>query len=269
MKLPVLFLCLAATSAFANEPLPGGGVAKFEKGPAREARYVMPTKRYDHGVLGDAVEAGGLELRSADGVVKIFALDESMVFEDITPRMADLDGDGIAEIITIVSSLTEGSALAVFKFDGQLLKLAGQTPFIGRTHRWLNVISVGDFSGAGKTDIAIVVTPHIGGPLQIWRYENSSLKLVHSEGRYSNHAVGSTAMGLAEIADVNGDAVPDVIVPKAGRRAVQVITFKDDRPHILKDITLPGAVAGKFQRLDNGIYAVLLEDGSNFILELK
>ena len=48
-----------------------------------------------------------------------------MVFEDRTPRVVDLDGDGANEVVAIRSSLSEGGGVAVYGLrEGRLAELA-------------------------------------------------------------------------------------------------------------------------------------------------
>ena len=65
------------------------------------AAYADPTDRYDHGVLGDAIEHTTLVLSFADGTARRFTLPEDMVFEDTDPRLADITGDGVPEVIVV------------------------------------------------------------------------------------------------------------------------------------------------------------------------
>ncbi len=72
-----------------------------------------PTTRYDHGILGDEIEAGSLVIEARDGKRYTVQLGSDAVFEDLEPRLADLDGDGHDEIIVVKSYLKRGSSLAV------------------------------------------------------------------------------------------------------------------------------------------------------------
>src|SRR5690606_28377321 len=115
----------------------------------RAASYAGPTTRYDHGVLGDAVEWGTLVLRT-DRVTRRIVLPPDRVFEDLTPRLADLDGDGAPEVITVETDLTLGARLAIYGESG----LIAATPFIGRPHRWLAPLGAADLDGDGRVEIA-------------------------------------------------------------------------------------------------------------------
>ncbi len=150
------------------------------------AQYAAPTMRYDHGILGDAVEYGALEMRLRDGRQLWLTLPESRVFEDIAPRLADLDHDGAPEIITIESSLTKGARLAIYGEEG----LIAATPFIGRTHRWLAPIGTADLDGDGAVELAYIDRPHLARTLRVWRFKDGRLAHVADLKGLTNHRIG-------------------------------------------------------------------------------
>lgn len=221
-----------------REGLPDGRVATALSGDIRRAWYGQPTDRYDHGVLGDAIEAGSLIAETADGRRHEFALDPSYVFEDITPRLADLDDDGRNEIVTIRSSLDRGAAVAVYGVvEGALVERAATTE-IGRSHRWLNIAGIASYSGSGRLVIAWVETPHIGGILQKGIFAGGKIQVLprRYEG-LSNHFIGSRELGLSVTGDFDGDGVADLALPSANRRALVIVAAGKARA-----ITLPGQV---------------------------
>ncbi len=61
------------------------------------ARYDGPTQRYPHGVLGDDIEYDTLVVRLSDGREMSARWGDDMVFEDLAPRVVDVDGDGVPE----------------------------------------------------------------------------------------------------------------------------------------------------------------------------
>lgn len=150
------------------------------------ASFGDPTTRYDHGVLGDAVEWGSLTFVLTDGTTRRVILPQSLVFEDTSPRLADLDGDGSPEVIVVESSQTQGARLAVYDASGRV----AHTPHIGRKNRWLAPIGAADFTGNGRLEIAIVVTPHLSGSVQLLSYENSRLSVIATAEGYTNHRIG-------------------------------------------------------------------------------
>jgi hypothetical protein len=151
-----------------------------------DARYTGQTTRYDHGILGDAVEWGALELSLTGGQKLRAVLPETMVFEDTAPRLADVDGDGDAEIIVIESSLQKGARLAVWDETGRL----AATPYIGRSHRWLAPIGAADLDGDGRVEIGYIDRPHLAKTLRVWRFDQGELTHVADLPGLTNHKIG-------------------------------------------------------------------------------
>lgn len=225
--------------------LPDGCVVRGN-GDVRAAWYIEPTTRYAHGILGDAVEAAGLRVALASGGELTFLLPDDHVFEDRTPRLADLDGDGRMEIITIRSSVSLGGSVAVYGVrEGALVNL-GATPYIGRSNRWLNIAGIADFTGRGGLQIAFVETPHIGGTLKLAALDGTRMRVIAQIGGFSNHAIRSREQRLSVVADVNGDGLMDIILPNARRDQILAVTF---RPNVLRLAQLP--IADTIEQLAN------------------
>ncbi|SMX43382.1 FG-GAP repeat domain-containing protein [Actibacterium lipolyticum] len=150
------------------------------------AEFGGPTTRYAHGVLGDAIEYGTLELRLKGGQGRRIVLPEARVFEDLAPRLADLDGDGAPEVIVVESDQNLGARLSVYGPDG----LIAATPFIGRSNRWLAPIGAADLDGDGMVEIAYIDRPHLAKLLRVWRFQNGMLELVAEAEGLTNHQIG-------------------------------------------------------------------------------
>lgn len=211
----ILTVMLLPMAAVAQERLPGGGVAEAT---GLRAWYAEPTKRYAHGILDDAIEAGSL-IAEWDGKTYRYDLPDDSVFEDITPRLVDANGDGQLEILTIKSYLTRGSTIALYGIqDDTLVPLAEATP-IGAPNRWLNPAGVADYNGDGRPEIAVIRTPHIGGILILYHWDGHSPTIVElaRKSGYSTHAIGSTELQIALTADWNGDGIMDLLLPRQNR----------------------------------------------------
>jgi hypothetical protein len=197
----------------------GGG------GDIRSAWYGGPTTRYQHGVIGDTVEASTLFVKTATGATVSFDLPVSEVFEDRYPRLADLDGDGKIEVITIRSSTALGASVTVYSLDGNTLVDWANTGFVGRPNRWLNIAGIAPFRGGPQREIAFVETPHIGGTLYVYAFADGRLKGVGELDGFSNHEIGTRELRLSAVADVNGDGRQDLALPSDDRRSLRIVGF--------------------------------------------
>ncbi len=216
----------------------------------QEAWLTRPTRRYDHAILGDDIEAGGLAAKDARGRKVELVLPEQEVFEDRMARLVDLDGDGQDEMVVVHTRRDKGAALAVYAVRGaraseRIVLLAESTP-IGRPQRWLNPAVAADFDGDGRTEIAWVETPHIGGTLKVARLEGSGdsrrLVSVAELAGFSNHRAGSRELQEAVTFDWDGDGRPDIVLPDADRKRLQVAALKNGRLKVIDSMEIGGVI---------------------------
>jgi len=108
------------------------------------------------------------------------------VFEDIAPRLIDIDGDGNFEVMVVETDVAKGAQLAIYDETGKI----AETPHIGRSHRWLAPIGAADLDGDGFVEVAYIDRPHLAKLLKIWRYKGGKLTLVTEHGGLTNHRIG-------------------------------------------------------------------------------
>ena len=225
----IFLLALGASSTHASEPLGGTEITVFG---AYTAFLISPTKRYQHGALGDNIEAAGFAVLE-NGKTRTFMLPETQVFEDLRVRLHDLDGDGLPEAIIIRSDIAKGGSIAVFSLNGENITLKAATDFIGQPNRWLNIVGFGDFAGDGTTMIAAVITPHLNGSLRIYDLVKGNLLERARINGFSNHINGTTNLDLAELRDVNEDGVIDIVLPRLDHSGKAAVSFNGGRPEVL------------------------------------
>lgn len=220
------------------------------------------TGRYRHGVLGDALEAGRLMLRLRDGTELSFELPDARVFEDLEPRLADLDGDGRDEIIVVESDQSHGASLALFGVrDGHVVRL-GATPFLGQANRWLNPLGVGDFDGDGRADIALVATPHIGGVLRLYRFGSAELVQFAQRTGVSTHRIGSTELGLGRVVPSRPRA--RLLVPDQTHTSLMLLEWAADGWRVEAQVQLPRRLVSSLEPAGADAWRLRVEDGSVF-----
>ena len=191
------------------------------------ARYAVPVERYGHFALGRPHEYARLVASLDTGRSLELELPEDEVFEDLAPRIVMLAAGGPPEVLAIVSRRDNGSRLVLIRVSGERLEIGAQSPATGTPMRWLNPVGVADLDGDGRAEIAAVTTPHIGGTLRVYRREGGALVEVAALAGFSNHAYGSSELGLSAPGFVAGR--PRLLVPDATRRYLRVIALEGGR----------------------------------------
>ncbi|MCY0152616.1 hypothetical protein OEG86_10655 [Hoeflea alexandrii] len=156
------------------------------------------------------------------------------MFEDITPRIADLDGDGTNEVITIRASKTGGAAVAIFGLADGKLALRGAGSENGQTNRWLNIAGFLPRDDGGLT-LYGVRTPHIGGRLFSLDLRDGALSERNDIAiDVSNHIIGSRELGMSAVGEFDGRI--ELVLPSQDRRRLRFpLTGR-------ADIVLPGSI---------------------------
>ncbi|WP_424979673.1 FG-GAP repeat domain-containing protein [Leisingera sp. S232] len=200
------------------------------------ARYSEPTTRYGHAVLGDDVEYGALVLKVENtGPGGVFAqavyqkseilirLPLDHVFEDIAPRLADVDGDGKPEVLVVETDAAAGAQLAIYNALGE--KIA-ETPHVGTRNRWLAPVGAADLDGDGHVEIAYVDRPHLAKTLRIWRFRDGALHEVASKPGLTNHRIGEDFI-TSGIRDCG--AGPELLMASGDWRRIMAARLRDGK----------------------------------------
>jgi len=249
-----------------NDALQDSRAAVGSRDIAR-AWLAEPTTRYDHGILGHPVEANSLIVEGRDGKLQSVRLKDDAVFEDLEPRLADLDGDGHDEVVVVKSYLKRGSALAVIALNKGKYDIVAETPPIGQPQAWLNPAGIADYNGDGKQDIAVVRMPHAVGALELWTWgTDRKLRKTAEMLDVSNHVAGSQVLGMSATADFDGDGIADLAVPSFDRGKLRIVAFAP-QPREIASVELPAKVVSNLVLLGGGgavppAIAVGLFDGS-------
>lgn len=202
------------------------------------ARYTDPTTRYTHGILGDAIEFGALVM-TVDGADVTLRLPETHVFEDVAPRLIDIDLDGVREVMVIETKMTEGARIAIYNGAGERV---AATPHVGRTNRWYAPVGAADLDGDGKVEVAFIDRPHLAKTLRVWRYDDGAFTEIAALEGVTNHRIGEAdiAGGIRDCGDG-----PELIVASADWSRLMAVrwtgelTTTDIGPHRGRDSFAP------------------------------
>lgn len=208
--------------------------------------------RYDHGVLGDAIEATRMLWLERHGleVLRELSLAAPHVLEDIAPRAVLQPGARAGAGLLTVRSGPDGGQLALVTADpgrprGLHLAALGET--VGGFHRWLAPTTDG-------SHLAAVHTPHIGGVLHVYQQDGARLTRRRLVGNVSTHRIGSRETDLS--AWLQGL----LVLPSQDGRALRRLNPAADWSE-LSAVTLPGRVSATTILHDPAALALLLDDG--------
>ena len=257
----VVFGSAFGAAGWFTDPLPDTRVTEIP-GDAIVA-LAGATDRYDHGVLGDELEAVAVEVRDAAGNVTRIEVGAEEVIEGTSAMVLELAGDDIEpELLVTVSDANDGARLRAYDLEGGIV--AESAP-IGQGYRWLHQVGAGRLAPDGEREVIAVRTPHIGGIVEAYRTVDDRFELVASIEGYSSHQLGSANLDMALLADVDGDGRLDVVVPAQTFDELALLTRTDDGFEELGTLALDGRLrtnVAATPTIDGGlVLAVGTDDG--------
>ena len=214
--------------------------------------------RYDHGVLGDGIEATRVLWLERHGleVMRGLTLPPPHVFEDIAPRPVTLPGaPGRFGLLTVRAGPDGGQLVLVTADPGrkQGLQVAAIGATVGGFHRWLAPTT------DGRQWLA-VHTPHIGGVLHVYQQDGQNLTRRRLMSDVSTHRIGSRELDLSVW--LRGL----LVLPSQDGRRLRVLNPAANWVQ-QQSIPLPSRVAMATALADGSAIAVLAEDGRVWIVQ--
>jgi hypothetical protein len=169
-----------------------------------------------------------------DGIFYEYNLPGDYVYEDIRPRLYDVDGDHELEVITIRTNVSKGAGIAIYKIeDGALVEYA-HVPEIGAAYRWLNIAAIHDLDNDGIVELVWIETPHIGGTLMVAKIKSGTLQVLAEKAQYSNHKIGDRNLCLSVLTEQSNKKV--LYVPNQRRNKIVGFTFENNEFQAIDEI---------------------------------
>ncbi len=262
------------TSTLEINALPDGQILQDEH--QRLLILSDPTERYQHGILGDVIEASSVtlvQLADQPSVIRKFSVPAGWVIESILPLWSDWDGDGQREIVLTLSNKTSGSKLVLYDEGGNVL--AESNP-IGKGFRWRHAFAIDVFGENGEKLLVDVQTPHIGGIVGFytWNKEEKMLKSEATLSGYSTHDIGSREMNMYALMKDDDREQILLVLPNQSKTEIVGLRLKTEtlpETNTIKEewrLALGGKLSGKLELIEeNGVPMIrAIVDGGREVL---
>lgn len=212
----------------------------------RIAVYANATnQRYVHGIMGDDIEGASLVVLHINDeqleIVEQIDLDGDAVYEGLSPMWADINQDGVQDLVTTVSDGQSGSRIRVYLFtENGILTVDGQA--IGQANRWQHQLAWGAFGANGEMQLVDVLTPHIGGWVRFYEFDGTQLVIQTQLIGYTSHVIGSRNLDMAVAGDFDGDGQLEIILPSQDRQRIAGIRNSDTGAVVAWELELDGTL---------------------------
>ncbi len=186
--------------------------------PERVLVLAGPTNRYPHSALGDNLEATSVVAVTvgANEIETIYRSGDDVI-ETIAPLLADVDEDGIDDVVLTVSNDAGIRVVVVSSTGGGVVATSDTTD---RLLGWRQLVAVGPLGPGGETEIAEVLRPSTDGSVRFLRLSGGTLNVVAERTGYRSHEFGTRNLEQALAADADRDGQPEVIVPTPDRQSI-------------------------------------------------
>lgn len=225
----------------------------------RIAVYANATnQRYVHGIMGDDIEGSSLVvLRIIDDKLEIIQqidLEGDAVYEGLSPMWADVNEDGVQDLITTVSDSRVGSRIRAYLFmENATITVEGQA--IGQPNRWQHQLAWGAFGANGEMQLVDVLTPHGESMVRFYEFTGTELTIIAEIGGYTSHTIGSRNLDMAIAGDFDGDGQPEIVLPSQDRTRIAGIVNDTDGARVAWELPLDGTLISNLAAVntDNGL----------------
>jgi hypothetical protein len=228
--------------------------------------------RYYHPILGSADNATGFRVMKGNDLVSTYSLKANQVFETKRALITDIvpENQGY-EIVLTVSDDNFGARMEVYSLEGKQL---GVSEFVGRSHRWMHLLAVAPFTDLplmeqGQVQLALIQTPHIGGILKLYQWNETKLERINQQSGFSTHAIGSDNLNMAIAANFDDQNDIELLLPSQDFTSLKLVKYIDGNSKIIKTFKLPGRLDTNLYLTNNGENAIWLAISNGKIVKIS
>lgn len=190
-----------------------------------------PTRRYQHDVLGDDIEADSImvlrpgERNRFEPAGRVRPVSGG-VFEMVAPLWFDAPGED-RQLLAVTESTPEAGTRVAAYGAGGALEAAG--PFIGEPMKWRHLLAAGPFGPEGEVELVAVRTPHLGGVVEFYEMDlaGGELEIAASLPGYTSHRINSRNLDTARAGDLDGDGRWELLVPNQDYTGLAAIRHEE------------------------------------------
>ena len=156
-----------------------------------------PARLYGHDILGDTPEWANLTLdwgpaaaaAYTGGAPSLVMRLEDGIFEDVAPRVIELDHDGLPEVLVVNSEPGQGARILILDVNADSVR-AIASPFIGQQNRWFAPLGAADLDGDGVVEVMWIDRPHLAKVLRVAQVNGSDIVEIAALDGLTNHRIG-------------------------------------------------------------------------------
>jgi len=194
--------------------------------PEKVLVLAEPTDRFPHSALGDNLEATAVVVVTV-GVNEVESIYQSGddVIESIAPLLADVDDDGVDDVVLTVSNDSQIWLVVASSTGGGVVAISDP---VDRLLGWRHLVAVGPLGPTGQTEIVEVLYPDAQGSVRFLSLSGGKLGVVATRTGYRSHEFGARNLEQAVAADIDRDNYVELIVPTLDRQHIAGVRHGPD-----------------------------------------
>ena len=220
-----------------------------------DARLVMNSR----GQVALFAHATLLVLEARESQIRLLArvdLPGEDVYAGLAPFWADIDGDGIEDLVATVSNAAIGARLRAYLWSGSGFRQEIDGPPAGCANRKLHQLGAADFTGTGQVEIAVTTMGHKGDRLEFFCYAGDALLKSAEQPGFTTHSSCSLNYDQTALGDFDGDGAPEVLGMDAERQSIVAAKRKGAGAAVSWRLDAGGEIISNFapvELLDGGL----------------